>query len=41
MLEGGTSIRRLDYSVGIGEWLDTTFLDDAVMLDFEVKLRAQ
>ena len=40
MLEGETSIRRLDYGVGIGEWLDTEFLDDEVQLRFTVKLRA-
>jgi polyisoprenoid-binding protein YceI len=40
MLEGETAIRRLDYGVGIGEWLDTEFLDDEVQLHFSVKLRA-
>jgi len=40
LLEGETSIRRLDYGVGIGEWLDTGFLDDEVQLRFTVKLRA-
>jgi len=39
MLEGETSIRRLAYGVGIGEWLDTQFLDDVVQLHFAVKLR--
>jgi polyisoprenoid-binding protein YceI len=40
LLEGETSIRRLDYGVGIGEWLDTEFLDDEIRLSFSVKLRA-
>lgn len=40
LLEGETSIRRLDYGVGIGEWLDTEFLDNDVRLNFSVRLRA-
>jgi polyisoprenoid-binding protein YceI len=37
-LDGETSIRRLDYGVGIGEWLDTQFLADEVILKFAIRL---
>lgn len=39
LLQGATAIRRLDYGVGLGEWLDTQFLDDEVRLEFSVRLR--
>jgi polyisoprenoid-binding protein YceI len=37
-LSGGTSIRRLDFGVGQGEWTDTTWVGNEVRIQFELKL---
>ena len=37
-LTGGTSIRRLDFGVGQGEWVDTTWVGNEVKIQFELKL---
>jgi polyisoprenoid-binding protein YceI len=37
-LSGGTSIRRLDFGVGQGEWVDTTWVGNEVKIQFELKL---
>ena len=37
-LEGSTTIKRLDYHVGQGEWSDTRWVGDDVELRFSVKL---
>jgi polyisoprenoid-binding protein YceI len=37
-LEGSTTIKRLDYNVGQGEWLDTRWVGNDVVLKFSVKL---
>lgn len=38
-LEGETTIKRLDYHVGQGEWADTQWVGDEVILKFAVKLK--
>jgi polyisoprenoid-binding protein YceI len=38
-LAGGTSIRRLDFGVGQGEWRDTEWVGDEVKVRFELLLR--
>lgn len=37
-LQGETAIRRLNHDVGLGEWRNVEFLDNAVKLTFDVKL---
>jgi polyisoprenoid-binding protein YceI len=37
-LAGGTTIRRLDFGVGQGEWTDTTWVGNEVKVRFELKL---
>jgi polyisoprenoid-binding protein YceI len=37
-LAGGTTIRRLDFGVGQGEWKDTTWVGNDVKIRFELKL---
>jgi cytochrome b561/polyisoprenoid-binding protein YceI len=37
-LAGGTTIRRLDFGVGQGEWTDTTWVGNEVKIHFELKL---
>lgn len=37
-LEGNTTIKRLDYQVGQGEWSDTRWVEDEVILRFSVQL---
>jgi cytochrome b561 len=37
-LSGGTTIRRLDFGVGQGEWKDTTWVGNEVKIQFELKL---
>jgi cytochrome b561 len=37
-LAGGTTIRRLDFGVGQGEWTDTTWVGNEVKIRFELKL---
>ena len=38
-LEGGTTIRRLDFGVGQGEWRDTQWVGDEVQIQFNLSLR--
>ena len=38
-LAGGTTIHRLDFGVGQGEWQDTKWLGDEVRIRFELTLR--
>lgn len=38
-LEGSTVIKRLDYNVGQGEWSDTRWVGDDVILKFSVELK--
>ena len=38
-LEGGTTIRRLDFGVGQGEWRDTQWVGDEVKVQFNLSLR--
>jgi polyisoprenoid-binding protein YceI len=38
-LEGGTTIRRLDFGVGQGEWRDTQWVGDEVKVRFDLSLR--
>ena len=38
-LAGGTTIRRLDYGVGQGEWQDTQWLADEVRIRFTLQLQ--
>ena len=40
LLEGATTIRRLDYRIGEGEWADTATLADAVGIKFRLVLGA-
>jgi len=40
-LAGGTTIRRLDYGVGQGEWQDTQWLGDEVRIRFTLHLQRQ
>jgi cytochrome b561 len=37
-LAGGTTIRRLDFGVGQGEWTDTTWVGNEVKIHFELRL---
>ena len=37
-LAGGTTIRRLDFGVGQGEWTDTTWVGNEVKIHFTLKL---
>ena len=37
-LAGGTTIRRLDFGVGQGEWTDTTWVGNEVKIRFELRL---
>lgn len=37
-MRGGTTIRRLDYGVGQGEWGDTTLVGNEVRIRFELRL---
>jgi len=39
MLEGGTTVRRLDFGVGQGEWRDTRWVGDEVTIRFSLFLR--
>lgn len=41
VLAGGTTIRRLDYGVGQGEWQDTQWLADEVRIRFTLQLQRQ
>lgn len=38
-LTGSSRIRRLDYQVGIGEFADTDFIPDDVLVEFDLGLR--
>ena len=38
ILEGGTTIRRLDFDVGQGEWRDTKWVGNDVRIEFELVL---
>jgi polyisoprenoid-binding protein YceI len=38
-LVGGTTVRRLDYGVGQGEWSDTKWIGNEVRIRFELALR--
>lgn len=38
-LAGGTTIRRLDYGIGQGEWQDTQWLGDEVRIRFTLQLQ--
>ena len=40
-LAGGTTIRRLDFGVGQGEWKDTTWVGNDVKVHFELKLDSE
>src|SRR4029453_3147713 len=40
VLAGGTTIHRLDYGVGRGEWADTSWVGNDVEIRFELKLAA-
>lgn len=40
-LEGATSVRRLDFGIGQGEWRSTDWLDDAVRIEFALGLDAK
>ena len=39
-LKGSTAIKRLDYHVGLGEWQNTKWVGDEVILKFSIKLKA-
>jgi len=39
VLAGGTTIRRLDYGVGQGEWSDTEWVGNDVRIRFELHLK--
>ncbi len=39
VLEGGTTVRRLDFGVGQGEWRDTRWVGDEVTIRFSLFLR--
>ena len=39
MLAGGTTVRRLDFGVGQGEWRDTRWVGDEVTIQFDLFLR--
>ena len=39
-LVGNTTIKRLDYNIGLGEWKDTRWVANEVVLKFSVKLKA-
>lgn len=38
-LVGSTTIKRLDYNIGLGEWKDTRWVANEVVLKFSVKLK--
>ena len=40
-LEGSTTIKRLDYDIGQGEWHDTRWVGNDVVLKFSVKLKSE
>ncbi len=40
-ISGETTIKRLDYDIGLGEWRDTRWVGEEVMLRFNVKLSAK
>jgi len=40
-MTGGTSIQRLDFGIGQGEWEDTTWVGNEVKINFELKLRRE
>ena len=39
VLAGGTTVRRLDYGVGQGEWSDTQWVGNDVRIRFELNLK--
>ena len=39
VLTGSTSINRLDYDIGLGEWKDTRWVENEVKLEFSVQLK--
>ena len=39
-MTGSSSVRRLEFGVGQGDWRGTEWLDDAVRVDFDLALRA-
>jgi len=39
VLAGGTTVQRLDYGVGQGEWLDTKWVGNEVRIRFELSLK--
>lgn len=39
VLEGGTTVRRLDFGIGEGEWRDTRWVGDEVTIRFSLFLR--
>ncbi len=39
VLAGGTTVQRLDYGVGQGEWQDTQWVGNEVRIRFELQLR--
>ncbi len=38
-LIGSTTIKRLDYDIGLGEWKNTKWVEDEVILEFSVQLK--
>jgi polyisoprenoid-binding protein YceI len=39
VLAGGTTVQRLDYGVGQGEWTDTQWVGNEVRIRFELHLK--
>jgi hypothetical protein len=40
-IAGETTIRRLDYDVGLGQWQDTRWVGNDVVLRFSVALKPE
>jgi len=39
LLEGGTTVKRLDYGIGQGEWTDTQWVGNDVRIRFDLRLK--
>ena len=39
IMQGGATLRRLEFGVGQGDWASTTWIGDAVDVDFDLKLQ--
>jgi len=41
VMKGGTTLRRLEFGVGQGDWASTTWVGDPIDVAFELKLRQE